>query len=756
MTLRSWSMVRLPRVPQIMQMEAVECGAACLDMICAYYGKWIPLERVRLDCGVSRDGSSALQIIRAARGYGLEARGIRTEPDALRDKGSFPCIVHWELNHFVVLRGFKGGCAYLNDPACGDIRITLDEFDRGFTGVCLQLTPGPGFVADGEGPSVLAFARARLGSSSAAVLFAALACAAASAALLLNPVLAQAFTDALLRCEGDTWMRSFAVLFALAGFVQIALIALNERHLLRIQGKLAVSAQAGFMWKLLNLPIAFFSQRGPGDLAARAESSSRVSKLMVRTLAPLAIDAFMLVLYLVLMVSYSPLLAVIGLSATVLNLVLARIASGKRVNIARAYMRDRASLDAATVTGVDLIETIKAAGAEDGYFQRWSGYQAAASNRRVAAARLDATWGVLPQLFSTLADIAVLACGAVLVLDGSFTMGAVVAFRGFLGQFSRPANALAASAQDLFEMRADMERIQDVMGYEDDPMAGSDDPSAGMAAGDGVAAATGYGVSALDIDDELTMPGVALPQTGLEKLRGSIELRDVTFGYTRHAKPLIEHFDLRVEPGKSVALVGASGCGKSTIARLLSGLYEPWEGEVRLGGEELARIPRAVRTGSVAVVDQDIVLFEGTVAENIRLWDRSIEDYEMILAARDAQVHDDIMKRPGGYESPVAPGGANLSGGQRQRIELARALVCDPTILILDEATSALDSVTEQRVMRAICRRGITLVVVAHRLSTVRGCDEIVVLDHGHVVERGAHDELWAANGMYTALVSRE
>lgn len=764
------------KVPQVMQMEALECGAASLAMICAYYGKWLPLEQVRLDCGVSRDGSSALNVVRAARSYGLEAKGYRFEPESLREQGTFPCIVHWEFNHFIVVRGFKGDHVYVNDPARGEVRLTLEEFDRGFTGVTLQFAPTEAFEPGGEPSSVRGFALERLRGSMGALAFVAITSAVTALIGAVNPVLAQVFTDRLLGGQGEDWLMPFVIALALVGFVQVAVLVLHARYLLRLEGKLAVSSNASFMWKLLHLPMEFFSQRSAGDLSSRAASNTQVASQLVGQLAPLVINLAMLVFYLVVMVVYSPLLATIGLVATVANLVLARVISNKRVNIVRVQMRDQANLQAATVTGIDMVETIKASGAEEGYFQRWSGYQAGANNQQVSYVNLDVYLGAVPQLLTSLADVAVLMCGVTLVLQGSFTVGMIVAFQGFLAQFTKPATSLITTMQTFLEMRTDMERIQDVMEYEEDPLArGMDEaelaavgvPGVGVSATAGVPSAAGTPASAgaqgsdalaqadallaaLDADTSADAPAP------FEKLRGEVAMRGVTFGYSRLAPPLIEDFDLHVEPGRSVAFVGPSGCGKSTLARLISGLYRPWEGEVLLDGRPLADIPRPVRTGSVAVVDQDIVLFEDTIAANIRLWDSSIEDYEVILAARDAQIHADIMERPGGYAARLSGDGAGLSGGQRQRVEIARALACDPTILVLDEATSALDASTEQQVMERIRRRGITLVVVAHRLSTVRDCDEIVVLDRGKVVERGTHDELWAAGGLYTRLVSQE
>lgn len=712
------------RIPVIMQMEALECGAACLAMVLAYYGKWVPLEQVRADCGVSRDGSNARNMVRAARSYGLIAKGCRFEPDTLRRQGSFPCIIHWNFNHFVVLDGFKGDKALLNDPAKGSYAVSMETFDQSFTGICLLFEPGADFQPGGKPKSVFAFARKRLDGAGAAVAFMLLTTFITSLIGIIYSVFSHIFLDRLLTGENVGWLGGFTLALVLFGAVRLAVEWIRAVYSLRINGKLAIVGSTSFMWKVLHLPMAFFSQRMAGDIQQRQNANAAIAGSMVKVLAPLAIDAALMLFYLVVMFRYSVLLTLMGVASIVINLSLSRLIAKKRVNITRVQQRDEGKLAGATVAGIEMIETIKSSGAENGFFERWAGYQASVNTQKVRYEKLSQYLGALPSLVSSVTNSAVMMAGVWLTINGEFTAGMILAFQGFLTEFGEPAMTLVSAGQTIQEMRTDMERVEDVMQYPEDAV---------------------YGPETQLRDD-----------VEYDKLSGSVVMRGVTFGYSRLAEPLIEDFDLTLKPGSRVALVGASGCGKSMIAKLIAGLYQPWSGEILFDGKPINEIDRSVFTGSLAVVDQDIILFEDTIANNIKMWDSSIEDFEMILAARDASLHEDIMQREGGYNCKLAEGGKDLSGGQRQRLEIARVLAQDPTIIILDEATSALDARTEYEVVRSINERGITCIVVAHRLSTIRDCDEIIVLDHGKVTERGTHEELYALGGAYTRLISNE
>ena len=714
---------KVAKVPFIMQMEALECGAASLAMILAYYDKWIPLEQVRRDCGVSRDGSNALNVMRAARNYGLEATGYRYEPDYLRDNGTFPCIAHWEFNHFVVVDGFKNGKVYLNDPARGTVTLPFEEFDEKFTGLCVLFSPSEKFEPGGKPKSTFEFAKKRLVGCSVAIAFVIAMNIISSLIGIINPVFSRIFMDRLLTGKDPDWHIPFIIVMAAFGCIQLISQFISTIYSRRIDGKMSICGTTSYMWKVLNLPMDFFSQRYAGDILSRRAGNASISNSLIYTFAPMALNAFMMVFYLVVMLKNSVILTMIGISSIVINMLISRIISDHRVNISRIQMRDAGKLSSCTTAGIEMIETIKSSGAEDGYFQKWAGYQASVNTQKVKFAKLNQYLGSIPSLVSALTNTIVLAMGVYLVINGRFTIGMITAFQGFLSSFSAPASTFISTGQTMQELRTDMERIEDVMEYPED-----DNGAARYTTGEG----------------------------GYKKLRGMVEMKNVTFGYSKLADPLIKDFSLKLERGSRVAFVGESGCGKSTLSKLLSGLYSPWEGEILFDGRPMKDIDRSVFTGSLAVVDQDIIMFEDTISSNIRMWDDSIKEFEVIAAARDAQIHEDIMTRDGGYEYRMIEGGKDFSGGQRQRMEIARVLAQDPTIVILDEATSALDAKTEYDVVNAIKERGITCIVIAHRLSTIRDCDEIIVLKHGEVVDRGTHEELYAKGGYYKELVQSE
>ena len=711
-------------VPVIMQMETLECGAASLAMILAYHGKWLPLEQVRSDCGVSRDGSKASNIAKAGRSYGLEVKAHRYGVDEVKENVTYPAIIHWNFNHFVVLCGFTKNAAVINDPARGTIKVTMEEFDHSFTGVCIEFTPGENFEKGGKPESVFKFLKDRLANTTASVIFVMITAVLVAFVGLVTPVFARIFTDQILPGHNMHWLEMLLVAMLFTAIFRMIVGFLNEIYLYRIKGKLAIVSNASFMWHMLHLPMDFYAQRMVGDLAGRQKLNDQIAETLIAKIAPVFIQIILLFFYFIIMIRYSVVLTFVGCIAIVLNLLASQIASHMRVETTRVRMRDESKVDSATMSGIDMIESIKSSGAENGFFERWAGFQASANIQTVKQLRNDSFFLSIPVLLQELSNAVILTIGVWLIMKGKFSVGMLVAFQSLLQQFMMPVESLLDIGQSIQETRTSMERVQDVMKYASD---------------------NSY-VKTFSEDDI----------TEFEKLKGTIELRHVTFGYSKLEEPLLKDFNLIIHSGDKVAFVGPSGCGKSTIAKLISGLYEPWEGEILYDGKKITEIPRESFLGSLSVVDQEITLFEDSISENIKMWDKSITDYEVILASRDAHIYQDIMARPGGYEHKIDAGGRNFSGGQRQRFEIARVLAGDPTIVILDEATSALDAKTEYEVTKAIKNRGITTIVVAHRLSTIRDCNEIIVLEHGQIKERGTHEELYKLGGMYSQLVTME
>lgn len=709
--------------PLIMQLEFLECGAASLDMILAYFGKWIPLEVVRKDCGVSRDGSNAKNILIAARNYGLDAAAYKLEIEELKEEGIFPCIIHWNFNHFVVLKGFKKNKVYINDPGRGEVVVSMEEFDEAYTGVCMFFEPTDQFVPSGKPKSVISFAKKRLKGSGVAIAFVVLTTIITSIIGIIQPGFSRVFIDHLITRQDLEWTTGFFIGLGALMIVEIVSSLIGCIYSLRISGKLSTVGSTSFMWKVLRMPIEFFSQRMAGDIKMRQSSNAGVAQELIDTVAPLVLKLGMTVFYFVVMFRYSVLLSIIGLSSIAVNWFVSSSVAKKRVNISRIGMKQAGKLSSTTVSGIEMIESIKASGAENGFFEKWAGYQASVNSSLIKAFKLEMYYGIIPQTFKILTDVLITAIGILLILNGKFTVGSFMAFQVILTSFEAPASELISARNTIIEMKTEMERIEDVMEYPDDEI-----------------------LSSINVDGTVDY----------KKLSGNIEIKNISFGYSPLAAPLIKDFSMNIKAGSKVAFVGATGCGKSTLSKLISGLYMPCEGEILFDGKSIKEIDHDTFTGSLAVVDQDIILFEDTISNNIKMWDNSIEDFEVIMAARDAQIHEDIMQRDGGYGYKITEGGKDFSGGQRQRLEIARVLAQDPTIIIMDEATSALDAKTEEQVVKAITDRGITCIVIAHRLSTIRDCDEIVVLQKGEVVERGTHDELIKLDGEYSKLVTSE
>ncbi|MFC9297118.1 NHLP family bacteriocin export ABC transporter peptidase/permease/ATPase subunit [Streptomyces sp. NPDC057011] len=709
------------RTPTVLQMEAVECGAAALAMVLGHYGRWVPLEELRIACGVSRDGSRASNLLKAARSYGLAAKGMQMDLAALAEVRA-PAILFWEFNHYVVYDGTgrrlgrKG--VYVNDPGKGRRFVPMDEFDSSFTGVVLTFEPADGFRRGGRKPGVLGAMPARLRGTSGTMAAAVLSSLLLVAVGATVPALSRTYIDMFLIGEQTSLLGVLFAAMAVALVLTATLTALQQANLLRGRVISSTLGSARFLRHLLRLPVAFYSQRNPADLVQRLQSNDAVAETLARDLAAAGVDAVVVVLYAVLLWTYDPQLTLVGVLIALLNVVALRIVIRVRATGTQKLRAESARLTNTSYSGLQLIETMKATGGENGFFRRWAGQHAVTLDVQQRLGVPSAWLAIVAPTLAALNSALILMIGGLRAVEGHLTVGLLVAFQALVTSFTAPISRLGGVAGRIQDFAADVARLKDVENFPVDPVHARREPAAGT-----------------------------------RRLKGHVELENVTFGYSPLDAPLLKDFSLTVGPGQQVALVGGSGSGKSTVSRLISGLYAPWEGTIRIDGMRLEDIPRGALAASVSFVDQDVFLFEGTVRDNVTLWDPSLTDEAVTAALRDAAVLDVVARRPGGIHSRVEQDGRNFSGGQRQRLEIARALVRRPSVMVLDEVTSALDAVTEQVIIDNLRRRGCACVVIAHRLSTVRDSDEIVVLDRGTVVERGRHEHLVAAQGPYAELV---
>ncbi len=714
------------RTPTLLQMEAVECGAAALGIILGYHGRIVPLTELRRECGVSRDGSKASNVLKAARLYGLNAKGFKKDIDKLKELRP-PYIVFWNFNHFLVVEGFGEDIVYLNDPASGPRTVSAEQFDHAYTGVVLVMEPGPEFTKGGKKQSIVSALTLRLQNSWKAVYFCLLAGLLLTIPRLAVPGFTQIFVDEILVQNLQDWLRPLMLGMIVTALLQGLLARMRLNYLRRLMVKLSISMSGKYLWHILRLPIGFYAQRFAGEISNRSNLNDKVAEVLSGRLATTVIDTMMIVFYGLLMLVYDWFLTVIVILFAFLNLVALQSLSRSRVDANIRLSQENGKVNGVAIAGIYNIETVKASGTESDLFAKFAGYYAKNINAQQELSFSTQILSVLPILLTTLATASILVIGGLRVMNGNLSIGMLVAYQSLTQQFLNPVNQLVNFGSTLQDLEADLNRLDDVLENPIDPEAERQE------------------------DNNHTQ----LMTIGEDsfRLEGNLEIRDLSFGYSRLEPPLIDNLNLTIKPGQRVALVGSSGSGKSTVAKLVTGLYRPWAGEILFDGIPRQQIPRSVLATSLGMVEQEIFLFAGSVRENLTLWDPTVPEADIVKACEDAVIHDLILNMSSGYNAQLIEGGSNLSGGQRQRLEIARALVRNPAILVLDEATSALDAETERIIDQNLRRRGCSCIVVAHRLSTIRDCDEIVVMDRGKVVQRGTHEDLRQQQGLYTRLI---
>ena len=720
----SWSLFGAAsrvRAPIVLQMDAAECGAASLAMVLAYHGRWAPLEELRLRCGVSRDGTKASNILKVAREFGLGAKGFRKEPGELANL-PLPSIIHWNFNHFLVFEGVERGLAHLADPALGRRTVPVAELEECFTGVVLAFEPTPEFKRGGAPAPVWGALLRKLARSRAGLGLVLAATIALVAPGIVSASFAKIFIDQILVQGHANLIRPLVVGMIATAALRGALMGLQAHALSRLESKLALVSAAEMVWRLLRLPVAFFTQRHAGDLAQRVAALEDVAQLLSSGVAQAALGVAGAGVFALAMAAFDWKLTLIAVPLTLTNALALVLVGQKREAAAQRLFKERSLVSASTVGLLASIETLKAGGFERDAFTRWAGFHA----KELAAGRAFDETGVtvsaVPPLVAALTYAILLGVGATQVTARAISVGDLVAFLALAVSFADPIGRLVALGGQMQQIKANLSRAGDIAAYPLDPRAGETPAAPGLVS---------------------TKP----------RLSGRVQLQGVAYGYNPLDPPILKPFDLDLAPGARVALVGASGSGKSTIGKLIAGLYAPWQGEILFDGRPLAELPREVVANSLGFVDQNIFLFEGSVRNNLTLWDAGAPEAALIEALRDAEILADVALRPGGLDAAVAEGGANFSGGQRQRLEIARALVGDPSLLVLDEATAALDPIVEKRIDENLRRRGCACVIVAHRLSTIRDCDEIVMLARGEAIGRGTHTQLLASCPEYAEMI---
>ena len=711
------------RTPSILQVEHTECGVVSLAIVFGYFNKWFSIEYLRDACGVSRDGSNALNLIKFAKDVGFDAHAYSLELEDLKELGSFPMIIHWKFNHFVVLEKIKGKKYWINDPANGRQVLDEREVDESFTGVVLTFQPDETFTPSGNPPSWVKSLVHYAGEIKYGLLLAtALGLALVIPGALL-PILSIIFIDYVLVQNFKDWLPVLLGGIGVLAVLQFLLNYLQQTITLVFQTRLSIALNSRLISKSMNLSLAFFSQRSASEVAGRSQLVDQLSALITGPLGKSFIGLLTAVVYWFVMFYFDTKLSLIVLGIAAVNLLYFSWQIGRVRELNQAITRESSLNTGEQLQALQLLPEVKISGLEKNLLAQLIGRKTKLLNETNRLTVKRSIIESLPTFLNSGSYAIILFFGGHEVIQGNMTFGVLVAFQGLVMQFLGPIQQMLGHFTDIQETQGSIDRIDDIFSQNDDSIKNNNDE---------------------------------------EQVRGLItypllELKNITFGYQKLQPPLLENFSLTIEPGKWVAFVGASGSGKSTITRLVSQLYKPWSGSISLGGVPIETIDGKDFSQYITFVDQKIVLFNATIAENLSMWNSSITFEQLTKAAKVACIHEWIINRPTGYSHKISEDGTNISGGEKARLEIARALTVEPTLLVLDEATAGLDPSTENTLLQSIRQNCSGGIIISHRIEPVSICDEIITFENGKIVQRGSHNDLMNdQDGLYARLFNLE